>query len=389
MTSEVTDTMKDEAIIQVKGPNGSTYTIGGSNDCFVIAEIGQNHQGNLDIAMHLIRESALAGANCVKFQLSSLEDRFTRSSLDREYNSLHSFGKTYRDHRLALSLTRDQLSKCSEYARQQGVLFSASATDISSIDFLVQQLNIPFLKIGSGDVNNLPLIQYTAKTYPTLPLIISTGMVNDVSVIDNIYSTILRIREEQLKTLPSFALLHCISSYPTDDSSVNLCLIPQFKCRYSKAVIGYSGHEVGTEISLSAVTLGAKILERHVTFDLNAQGSDHQCSLLPSQLKQLIDGISRVHRAIGSLNINHRKRFPCELSCYYKLGRFVVAQTDLTDGSMISSENITLKVVDTHKYPVDQLIPGEEFDSCVGRKVNTFILNDTPVLMNQLERLTE
>ena len=379
--------MEDEAIIQLKGgPDASTVTheLGGSNKCFFISEIGANHQGNLDIALHLIRESALAGASCVKFQLSSLQDRFTRSSLDREYNSLNSFGKTYRDHRLAVSLTREQLSKCSQYARNQGILFSASGTDEASIDFLVDRLKLPFLKIGSGDVNNLPLIEYAAKTYPSLPLIISTGMVKDITVIDNIYSSIVRIREEQVNTSPSLALLHCISSYPTDDSAVNLSLIPQFKRRYPKAVIGYSGHEVGTEISLAAVTLGAKVVERHVTFDHNAQGSDHQCSLLPSQVRQLIDSIARVEQAIGSLDLNDRTRLPCEQSCYHKLGRFLVAKTALSSGSEISSENVTLKVVNTEEYQVDQLIPGEMYYSCLGKSVNTDIDSDTPVLVHQL-----
>lgn len=369
-----------EPTIELNQNGKLVRTIGANHPAFVIAEIGQNHQGSLDLALNLIKESALAGADCVKFQHSCLEERFTRYALDREYKSPHSFGQTYREHRMALSLTREELAKCQQVANNEGILFSASGTDRSSLTFLAEHLNVPFLKIGSGDSNNMLLIDFASEKFHQ-PLIISTGMVSFAYVIDKVYSCVLRHRPD----CPKLALLHCVSSYPTKDEDVNLALIPQFKKHYPKSVVGYSGHELGTEISLGAVALGAKIIERHVTFDNNAKGSDHKCSLLPNQLKDLVTGIRRIEKSMGCLDLKDRRRMKCELPCFNKLGKVVVASKNVRRGDILTEENLDIKAacidsVDANLYSSSShYIQGENINAVFYTAAEKFVPADTPL----------
>lgn len=368
----------DEPVMIVEREN-VVKKIGGPNNCFIIGEIGQNHNGDVNLAMDMIKMSKTAGVDCVKLQISTLNERFTKSALDRPYDSPNSYGSTYREHRNALALTREELTRCQQVALDQGVLFTASGTDYSSINFLVEKLNVPFIKIGSGDVNNLPLIKYASEKFDK-PLVVSTGMVSSVTVIDDLYRTICSVRPNS----PQLALLHCVSSYPTDDEDVNLQLIPQFKTRYPKAVIGYSGHEVATEISIAAVALGAKVIERHVTFDCYSKGSDHKCSLSPDQLKQLVNGIRRVEKAFGSCHLSQRKRLKCEEECYRKLGKFVVSNCKLLPGDQLSKNNISIKVINANDYNLDDLFPGEKYEKLLKIKVKKEVAADSPIESDHL-----
>ena len=146
--------------------------IGDGHPCFIIAEIGQNHQGDVNVAKQLIKTAKDCGADCVKFQKSHLTTKFTKSVLERTYDSPHAFGNTYGDHKRFLEFSADQYQDLKQYAASLNILFSASAMDESSLDFLVQ-LGVPFIKIGSGDANNFLLLEKVAKT--RLPVIYSTG----------------------------------------------------------------------------------------------------------------------------------------------------------------------------------------------------------------------
>ncbi|RVE40688.1 hypothetical protein evm_014663 [Chilo suppressalis] len=221
--------------------------IGGNNPCFIIAEVGQNHQGDIEIAKKLIKAAKDAGANCVKFQKTCLKEKFTKKYLERPYENPNSWGKTYGDHKTHLEFTESQFRELLKYAKEVGIPLAASAMDMVSFDFLVNN-KAPFIKIGSGDSNNPLFLKYAASK--NVPLIISTGMV-DKKAVKSIYDILSKHHKQ-------FCLLHCVSAYPVPYEDCNLNVLQDYKQSFD-VPIGYSGHEVGTPVALAAVALGAKI----------------------------------------------------------------------------------------------------------------------------------
>ncbi|XP_013176097.1 PREDICTED: sialic acid synthase-like [Papilio xuthus] len=250
--------------------------IGGNNSCFIIAEIGQNHQGDIEIAKKLIKAAKEAGADCVKFQKSSLKDKFTKQRLEQPYNNINSWGSTYGEHKRYLEFSEDEYRVLLKYAQDLDIMFTASAMDMESFDFLLN-LKVPFIKIGSGDSNNLLYIKYAATK--KIPLIVSTGMI-DKATVTSIYDIISTQHKH-------FCLLHCVSAYPTPYEDCNLRVLQDYRNCYDVPV-GYSGHELGIKVVIAAVALGAKVIEKHITLDRSMKGTDHQCSLVPSELQQLV-----------------------------------------------------------------------------------------------------
>ncbi|VVC27866.1 Aldolase-type TIM barrel,Antifreeze-like/N-acetylneuraminic acid synthase C-terminal,N- [Cinara cedri] len=256
--------------------------------CYIIAEIGQNHQGDIMMAKKLIKLAKKCGADCVKFQKSCLVEKFTLLALNRPYNSKNSFGSTYGEHKRFLEFTEEQYKELRKYAKKVGIHFTASAMDPVSLDFIVA-LKVPFVKIGSGESGNVMLLEKAAKTY--VPLVISTGM-QTLADIRITYETVSRHHNH-------FALLHCVSAYPTPPDEANLNMIKTLRKTYPNTIIGYSGHEVGSCITTASVALGAKIIERHITLDRNMKGSDHICSLDPSQFSKLVRDIRYIEQNLA------------------------------------------------------------------------------------------
>ncbi|XP_065219419.1 sialic acid synthase [Planococcus citri] len=339
--------------------------VGDTHPCFFIAEVGQNHQGSLEIAKKLIDAAHEAGANCVKFQKTSLSDKFTKSALERPYDSEHSWGNTYGEHKLYLEFSLDDFIELKSYAEKRNLLFTASAKDIPSLDFLVD-LDVPFIKIGSGDSDDFLLLEKASKCGK--PLIISTGMQN-MNTVRQVYNTVKSHHD-------GFVLLHCVSSYPTDPVDVNLRVIQQYKKEFQDIVVGYSGHELGTIISVAAVTLGAKVIERHITLDKNQKGSDHLCSLLPQEFKQMVTDIRTIESALGSRN---KEFLPCERKCFEKLGKSIVAAKDLLPGDIISKNDVCMKV------SVPNGIPAKDLNSVLESEITETVHYDQPILKNHLK----
>lgn len=221
----------------------------GTDRVFVIAEIGQNHQGNIEIAKQMISEAKAAGADCVKLQKSCLSEKFTKNALQRQYDGPNSWGKTYGEHKEFLEFNVDQYKSLQKFANELDIIFTASAMDIQSLCVL-ESLNVPVIKIGSGDANNIPLLVKAAQM--ATPLIISTGMQDETMV-----RRIVQIMDSYKKT--NYCLLHCVSAYPTAPSDVNLRLLSAYREYFPNICIGYSGHEQGTAISTAAVLFGAKV----------------------------------------------------------------------------------------------------------------------------------
>lgn len=230
-----------------------TFTIDdrviGRNKTYIIAEIGQNHQGDICIAKELIAEAKRCGADCVKFQKSCLPAKFTASALARPYNSPHSWGASYGAHKQHLEFSLEQYVELQRYAEHVGIAFTASAMDEVSLEQLYG-LRVPFVKIGSGDGNNFQLIAKASRR--SLPLIVSTGMQKELTVRRIV--DILRASGKR-----DFCLLHCVSAYPTRPEHVNLRLLDVYRNWFPDVCLGYSGHEQGIWISVAAVLLGAKV----------------------------------------------------------------------------------------------------------------------------------
>ncbi|CAG9800093.1 unnamed protein product [Chironomus riparius] len=364
---------------------------------FIIAEIGQNHQGDIVTAKEMILEASRAGVDCVKFQKSCLEAKFTRNALNRPYNSPHSFGSTYGEHKRFLEFTIEQFKELKDYAESCGLVFSASAMDIVSFDEL-KQLDLQFIKIGSGDTNNIPYMRHIAKQ--NVPLIVSTGMQTE--------DTITKVYNILNDASANFALLHCISSYPTKVEDTKLNYISRYRKLYPNISVGYSGHEIGYESSCLAILMGAKILERHFTLDKNQKGSDHCLSLNPKELHTLVDKVRLIERnpnviqlsssvmsndllnSVTKLNLFEspmgfitkacqpnnipRSIFPCELMCKQKLGKSLIYTRDLKKGQHIVESDIGVKVSEPNE------IPAEFYDNIIGKVLMRDVFYDDPVM---------
>ncbi|KAH8382172.1 hypothetical protein KR009_002116 [Drosophila setifemur] len=355
---------------------------------YIIAEIGQNHQGCLETAKKMILEAKLAGCHCVKFQKSDLPAKFTRSALDREYVSEHAWGKTYGEHKEFLEFSREQYLELQAYSSEINVDFTASAMDECSLDFLVD-LKVPFIKIGSGDANNFLLLKKAAGL--EIPLVISTGM----QTMDTV-ERIVRTMEDAGKQ--DYALMHCVSSYPTSPGDCNLQLITMFKRRFPNVAIGYSGHELGVAITQAAVLLGARIVERHFTLDTNQKGSDHRCSLEPNELRTLSQSIKNYNLREGPMSavdiiktlnggqeveealrdVHLKEILPCELPCRNKLGKSIVAACSLSKGHILQLSDLAIKV----SQPSG--VTAEKYLDLVGKKLTDNVCEDEPITGNML-----
>ena len=380
--------------------------IGPRHPVFIIAEIGQNHQGDIGIAKELIKLAKEIKVDCVKFQKTSLNDKFTQKKLNEGYTSIHSFGSTYGEHKSRLELSDDDFLQLQSFANELDILFTASAMDEPSLDFLIQ-LNVPFIKIGSGDTNNFPLLEQANKCI--IPIILSTGMSHLDTVIKaydilrhghpvNLCQEFFRSSipdgchsDECIKNRRSqIALLHCVSSYPTPICEINLNVIQKYQQLFPDSVIGYSGHEEGIDVTLTAVTEFAScIIERHLTLDKTMKGTDHSCSLNGDEFKLLVDRIrsSELNHKVDqeiirkSAGLDEKKRQSSEISCWTKLGKSVVASRLLDPGDIIKRPDLLVKV-----STVPKGFPGEKFYDLIGKTVIERIESDSPIQEHQVSK---
>ncbi len=253
---------------------------------YVIAEIGQNHQGDLAIARELIRTAKLCGVDAVKSQKRDVRALLTPEEWSRPYESPHSFGKTYGEHREALELSRSDWADLISYASELGIDFFASPWDLPSARLLLE-LGCPIFKIPSAAVTNLTLLQEIAGY--RRPVILSTGM----STLEEIDAAV-----EVLGGGGELYLLQCTSAYPVECDAVNLRAMQTLAERYHRPV-GLSGHHRGIAIDAAAVALGARVLERHFTLDRTLKGTDHAASLEPPGLSKLVRDVRAVEAALG------------------------------------------------------------------------------------------
>ena len=272
----------------VKSIKLKNITISETDFPFIIAEIGNNHNGEMEIAKKLIDEAYRCGVNAVKFQTKDIETAFPQELLNKNYEGPNSFGKTYREHKQVLELNLDQLRELKEYSEKKGLIFFSTPFDIKSLNSLLD-LDMEIFKISSFHVTDLKLVKATAQV--NKPVIISTGM----STLEEIDAAIKILDKYKCEYL----IMHCVSSYPANPKDLNLRVINTIRERY-KCLVGYSGHETSANIAPSVVLYNACAIERHFTLDRSMKGPDHALSLEPPGMDILVKRSRLLFQAKGS-----------------------------------------------------------------------------------------
>ena len=258
--------------------------VGAGQPCFVVAEIGINHNGDVELAKKLIDASILAGCDAVKFQKRTVDVVYTAEELARPREN--PFGATNGDLKRGLEFAKAEYDEIDRYCREKGILWYVSCWDEGAVDFIEENYDMPCYKIASASITDDNLLRYHLKTGK--PIIISTGM----STLEQIDHAVEVLGKDNL------VILHCTSTYPSKLSELNLRGIKTLEDRYG-VPIGYSGHEVGLATSLAAATLGACMIERHITLDRAMWGSDQAASIEPHGFSRLVKDIRAVEEAMG------------------------------------------------------------------------------------------
>ena len=305
-----------------------TRLVGEGQPCYLVAEAGVNHNGDVALARQLVEVAARAGADAVKFQKRSVRDILIRAALEAPYVKPNSLGATYGEHRERLELPDEAYRELADLCRKQNITFLASPWDPRSADFL-GELEVPAFKIASADVTNLPLVEHVARKGK--PIIMSTGM----SDMDEIADAVAAVRRHH----DQLVLLQCTSAYPSENADLNLRAIETLRRAFG-APVGYSGHERGLAPTEAAVALGAVVVERHFTLDRTLPGPDHAASLEPRGLELLIRNIRNIEAALGS---PEKRLLPSERPVRERLAKSVAAARDIRAGARIAAADLAVK----------------------------------------------
>lgn len=280
--------------------------------CFIIAEIGINHNGDVSIAKDLIDIAVEVGADAVKFQSFIPEDLYSSIACPQGIELLNKYKLSFKDQKALF-----------KYAKSKDIIFLSTPFEFKSAAFL-NELGVDAFKIGSGEINYFEFLEYVAKFQK--PMIISTGSCN-LSDIEKARDVIISTNNTDL------AVLHCVSAYPAPDVALNLRAIDTLLKAFPFITIGYSDHSEGTEAAIIACTMGARIIEKHFTLDKNMDGPDHKASADPDEFKQLVKSIRRTEFMLG----NGVKEKQNEETRYT---RSLIITKDIEQGEIIKSENI-------------------------------------------------
>jgi sialic acid synthase len=339
--------------------------ISDDGDCYVIAEIGHNHQGSVEHALDLVRAAAECGVDAVKFQKRDNRELFTRELYDSPYDNEQSFGATYGAHREALELDAEAWAVLKREADSLGVMLFATAFDPASADFLAE-LGVAAFKIASGDLLNVPLLRHVAALGRPIFLSTGGGTIDDVD----------RAVEAIVPLNPQLAVLQCTASYPADVDELNLRVIEVLRERYPERVIGLSDHQNGISMALVAYMLGARVIEKHFTLNHAAKGTDHAFSLMPEGMRKLVRDLQRVPAALGD---GVKRRLPSEERPLQKMGKQLVAARELPAGHVLGDGDLAIK------SPFTGGLPPYELDAVLGARVVRGLVRDEAVRAGDVE----
>jgi len=330
-------------------------SIGGSTDCYVIAEIGHNHQGSLQRCKDLFNEAKNCGVDAVKLQKRHNRSLYTREAYDKPYENENSFGPTYGAHREALEFGRDDYIQLQKYARELGLTMFATAFDIPSADFLAE-IETPAYKIASGDLKTVPLLKHVARFGK--PMIVSTGGAS-MADIRRAYDAIMPVNQQ-------LCILQCTAAYPADAEQLDLRVLTTLQSEFPDVVVGLSDHENGIAMAVAAYVLGARVIEKHFTLNHTWKGTDHAFSLEPIGMRKLVRDLRRTRVAMGD---GVKKIYPSEVGPITKMGKKLVAARPLQAGHVIAECDIAMK------SPGDGL-PPYHLQDLVGRTLTRSLAED-------------
>lgn len=320
--------------------------INDESNCFVIAEIGHNHQGNLDTAKEMFRVAKDCGADAVKLQKRFNRDLYTEELYNKPYENPNSYGATYGEHREALEFEIEEYQVLKEYAGELGIIMFSTAFDFKSADFL-EELGAPVYKIASGDLKNIPLLIHIAQF--NKPMIVSTGGAN-MEDVRRAYDAIMPINQK-------LCLLQCTSGYPAAFEELNLNVIKTYRQCFPNNVVGLSSHDNGIAMPIAAYMLGARVIEKHFTLNHTLKGTDHAFSLEPIGFTKMVRDLRRTRVSVGD---GVKRTYESEVAPMVKMGKKLVAAHDMPSGHSLTKQDIAIK------SPGDCLEPFE-IDKVIGR----------------------
>jgi N,N'-diacetyllegionaminate synthase len=323
--------------------------IGSSAPCFVIAEAGVNHNGDIALAHQLIDAAAEAGADAIKFQTFDAASLASPRALKADYQIRAGRPEESQLEMLrGLELPRAAYPKLIAHAHEKNVIFLSSPFDESSADFL-EQIDLPAFKIASGEVTNLSFLRHIARK--GRPMLVSTGM-------SQLEEVVRAMDEIEQHGNPPVALFHCVSCYPALPEDCNLLAMQTLRTRF-EVPVGWSDHTLENSIAVAAVALGASVLEKHLTLEKNMQGPDHQMSLDPGEFKSLMISVREVERALGDgiKCPTHRER-----NTAIAARKSLCAARDLFPGEILQQEDLAAR------RPGDGISPARR-DEFIGRKL--------------------
>lgn len=325
---------------------------------YIIAEAGVNHNGDIGFARRLVQAAKEAGADAVKFQTFKTEKILTRSASMADYQK-DNLGSEDTQFQMikALELTYDDFSDLQSYAASLGIDFLSTPDEEDSLDFLADELSLPWIKIGSGEVTNLTFLRRIAAKQR--PMILSTGM-STLGEVERAVRLLRQINQQEL------VLLHCTTNYPCPSQEVNLRAMLTLRQAFN-ARIGYSDHTVGSEVPVAAVALGAEMIEKHLTLDKAMEGPDHRASLDPLEFKEMVRQIRSIEVALGD-----GVKWPNASEELIKplVRRRIVAARDLPAGIQLNWEHLCFKRANQGLYV-------EEAEMLIGRQLTKPLSEDT------------
>jgi N,N'-diacetyllegionaminate synthase len=319
-----------------------------NNHVFTIAEIGINHGGSIDLCAKMIEAAALSGADSVKLQIVNPKASYVEGT-----TSYKEFSNKV--------LSEDELISLMKLADKLGILLFSTPGDFESLDLMLR-LKMGIIKISSGLMSNIPLIEKASKS--KLPLIISTGMALEEE-IDKLVELVVSSKSSGL------ALLKCTALYPAPDNTINLSSIKSMRLRYN-IPIGYSDHTLDDLACIGSVVAGASIIEKHFTLDKTLAGADHYLSIEPQEFKIMVEKIRRVSKMVGSGIITTTTE---ELGLRNQRYRCLIAKTDINIGDIFSEKNVGLM----RPLPSRVGLPASEYHKILGKRAITFINKNEPI----------
>ena len=338
--------------------------INDDSDCYVIAEIGANHMGKIDVAKEMITRARECGVNAVKFQKRDNKSLFTKDLYNSPYVNENSFGSTYGEHRDALEFGLDEFSELIKHSREQGVTMITTPFDFKSADFLTE-LEMPAYKTASADITNTPFLKYIAEIGK--PMVVSTG--------GSTFEDVQRAHDLLMPINGQVCFLQCTSSYPAEAEDMNLKVIQTYKEAFPDCVIGLSDHQNGIAMALVGYVLGARVIEKHFTLNRGWRGTDQPFSLEPGGLRRLVRDLQRAKVGFGD---GVKRKMDSEVTPMKKLGKKIVAARNIPAGHVMTEADFAFKV------PNDGL-PPYHMDSMIDKVTTKALDEDENVTFEVLE----